>query len=1010
MDTKIHSKSFDLFRNSHQEMKFLNKAVYCIFLFLMMGIAQLFSQTNSNQSNLTLPGAPTIAYAKGYDDQLSIWFHYPTQDEVNNPIINYEYSTDDGVTWIANEPASTDSYLQISGLENCATYSIKLRAVAEFTGAGPASDGYNYSGPLATTITSILPRDNALKVNINTSEGNDDIINYEYSIDGGTSWTELSPPSTSSSITISGLTNGTTYAIAVKPIGSWDEGQVCPSAVISATPNPVNTDNLTLPGAPTIAYAGAYDDQLSIWFDVPSQDELNNPITNYEYSTDDGLTWLANEPASTDNYMIISGLENCSTYSLKVRAVAEFTGAGPASDGYNYTGPRTTITSILPRDNALKVNINNKEANYEILNYEYSIDGGTSWTELSPPSVSSPLTISGLANGTTYAVAVKPISRRHEGQVCPSAVISATPNPVNTDNLTLPGAPTIYYASADDDQSSIWFGYPTQDELNNPITNYEYSTDDGLTWIANEPASTDNYMIISGLENCATYSLKVRAVAEFTGAGPASDGYNYSGPLATTISSILPRDNALKVNINASEVNYEIFNYEYSIDGGTSWTELSPPSTSSPLTISGLTNGTTYAVAVKPISRYDNSQVCPSAVISATPNPVNTDNLTLPGAPTIEYAKGYDDQLSIVFDYPTQDELNNPIINYEYSTDDGLTWIANEPTSTDNYLQISGLESCTTYSIKLRAVAEFTGAGPASEGYNYSGPRASITSILPRDNALKVNINTSEVNYDILNYEYSIDGGTSWTELSPPSDSSSITISGLTNGTTYAVAVRPISRWHYGQMCPSAVISATPDPVNTDNLIPPGAPIIYYAAAEDDQMTIMFDYPTQDEDDNPITNFEYSMDEGVTWIANEPASIENYIIISGVKNYPFDTVKIRAVAEFTGAGPASSKTDIKVAVTNNLQIVENTMEAAVEFKVEAYPNPYSEQCNLSIQTPNTDKVQVQVYDMIGRLIESTKINPSKLSKIQIGNNYPSGIYNVMVKQGMEVKTVRVIKK
>jgi hypothetical protein len=80
------------------------------------------------------------------------------------------------------------------------------------------------------------------------------------------------------------------------------------------------------------------------------------------------------------------------------------------------------------------------------------------------------------------------------------------------------------------------------------------------------------------------------------------------------------------------------------------------------------------------------------------------------------------------------------------------------------------------------------------------------------------------------------------------------------------------------------------------------------------------------------------------------------------------------------------------------------------FSVKAYPNPYTETFNLSLSTSSEDKVSVVVYDMTGRLIERRDVRPSDMVEQQIGDRYPSGIYNVVVTQGEEVKTVRVIKR
>jgi len=84
--------------------------------------------------------------------------------------------------------------------------------------------------------------------------------------------------------------------------------------------------------------------------------------------------------------------------------------------------------------------------------------------------------------------------------------------------------------------------------------------------------------------------------------------------------------------------------------------------------------------------------------------------------------------------------------------------------------------------------------------------------------------------------------------------------------------------------------------------------------------------------------------------------------------------------------------------------------AKTPFSVKAYPNPYTETFNLSLSTSSEDKVSVVVYDMTGRLIERRDVRPSDMVEQQIGDRYPSGVYNVVVTQGEEVKTLRVIKR
>ena len=78
--------------------------------------------------------------------------------------------------------------------------------------------------------------------------------------------------------------------------------------------------------------------------------------------------------------------------------------------------------------------------------------------------------------------------------------------------------------------------------------------------------------------------------------------------------------------------------------------------------------------------------------------------------------------------------------------------------------------------------------------------------------------------------------------------------------------------------------------------------------------------------------------------------------------------------------------------------------------VIAYPNPYNGTFKLKVVSNNTSTIQVKVYDMLGRLIEQRETGLDQIAQIEIGNGYPSGVYNVVVTQENNSKALHVIKK
>ena len=82
----------------------------------------------------------------------------------------------------------------------------------------------------------------------------------------------------------------------------------------------------------------------------------------------------------------------------------------------------------------------------------------------------------------------------------------------------------------------------------------------------------------------------------------------------------------------------------------------------------------------------------------------------------------------------------------------------------------------------------------------------------------------------------------------------------------------------------------------------------------------------------------------------------------------------------------------------------------IELEVKVYPNPFTSNFKLDFSSSSDANVEVVVYDMIGRQLERLQVESSEMNNLELGNNYPCGVYNVIVRQGEEVKTLRVIKR
>jgi hypothetical protein len=136
---------------------------------------------------------------------------------------------------------------------------------------------------------------------------------------------------------------------------------------------------------------------------------------------------------------------------------------------------------------------------------------------------------------------------------------------------------------------------------------YQYSLDGGASWFDRVPRRTTSPLTIYGLNNESTYNLKLRAYlgggkyGSMSSAMPVNVVLPPAAPTAPEITEVVSGSTQLSIAFNAP-IAVLVENYEYSVDAGAHWTARSPASTSSPLVITGLNNGTEYTVKIRGIN------------------------------------------------------------------------------------------------------------------------------------------------------------------------------------------------------------------------------------------------------------------------------------------------------------------------------------------------------------------------------------------------------------------------
>jgi hypothetical protein len=128
------------------------------------------------------------------------------------------------------------------------------------------------------------------------------------------------------------------------------------------------------------------------------------------------------------------------------------------------------------------------------------------------------------------------------------------------------------------------------------------------------------------------------------------------------------------------------------------------------------------------------------------------------------------------------------------------------------------------------------------------------------------------------------------------------------------------------------------------------------------------------------------------------------------------TYSIRVAANVNGTwrpyGASCNVTtpDQPVVTQPNVTKPSEVVTPVVAFKVSAYPNPYTESFKLDVTTTDATTVSVKVYDMTGKLVDDKMMEVSEITTTELGQNYPTGVYNVIVTQATEVKTLKLIKR
>jgi len=684
------------------------------------------------------------------------------------------------------------------------------------------------SAPDSPKITSILPYSEKLTVAFTppASDGGDTIVGYQYSVDGGTAWSETVTDYvdgidiTQSPADLSDLINGVTYKVRLRAVNGVGSGPQ--SSAVFATP-------ASVPTAPTITSVDSAREKLIVRF-IPPTNNGGSSITNYKYSINNGVYVYAGK-IDTPIYVStladgVTPLASGVTYSIKLKAVnvngeSEPSASVSAAPAGTPSAPlRLTVT---PTVSTLTLNFSPPENNNgsPVINYAFSLDDGATYVTLYPPTTTIPIVVSNLTYGTTYVVRVAAINALGRGQE--SAAVSVGYGSV-------PQEPTI--TSITPALSSVAVNFtPPDTEGINAVTNYAYSINDGASYTNVSPPSTASPIVISsGLTRGTAYPIRIRAINS-KGAGLASSavtGGLLAKPTAPTITSVEATPESVSINFTppANSAAAAITAYKYIIYRFSAYTDTPPLSAeyvlvnsiASPIVVSNLSNGIKYAVKLKAVGAVSDGDE--SLVATATP-------VGAPAAPTINYVQGYAQPdgaggnnyvadtgaLDIFFAFLDGDgissgETNISDVQYAVSIGDatpvyvssGLHWSASGFPGW--HISVTGLNGDTLYNVRLKAANSLHGFGLATAPYTCRTIRPPRDVVMPNllsaESSLKAYFMLPPGGLALeaptyYEWAYTTDGTAPTEFLRINSTASPLTLSGLTNGVTYSVVLRAVN-------------------------------------------------------------------------------------------------------------------------------------------------------------------------------------------------------------------------
>ena len=538
-------------------------------------------------SETPLFAAPTGLTAEAGDGQVKLIWTNP----LNSNITGYELSIDsDAFADILGSDAATTSHA-VTGLTNGTLYTFAVQA--ENGAAAMVTATPLFAAP---ENLSAAPGDRQVTLTWEDPE-NTNISKYQLKIGNGAFADIPNSDATTTSHTVTGLTNGETYTFAVQAVNGA-------AAMVDGTP--VGQDPPPpppVPGSPGNLTATPYDRAIALRWTAAANN--GSPIIKYQHRRSGG-EWEDVPGGPTATGVTVSGLSNGVEYVFYVRAVSSAgTGAQASVSGTPAAAPDAPGNLTATPDNRAVALSWTAAANNgsPITKYQHR-RSDVGWEDVPGGPTATGVTVSGLSNGVEYVFYVRAVSGAGAGA---EASVSATP-------AAAPDAPGNLTATPDN--RAVALSWTAAANNGSPITKYQHRRSDvGWQDVPGGPNATG--VTASGLTNGVEYVFYVRAVSSAgAGAQASVSATPAAAPEAPGNLTATPDNRAVALSWTAAADNGSlIIKYQHS-RLGVEWADVPGGPNATEVTVSGLVNDTRYTFSVRAVNGMGEGAV---ASVTAAP-------------------------------------------------------------------------------------------------------------------------------------------------------------------------------------------------------------------------------------------------------------------------------------------------------------------------------------------------------------------------------------------------------